>query len=272
MFASPGGASQFGGGGFLPLPSQGDGERPTQQQKQGNQTMRALTFAQILKAVEENGEKMESLVIDGSEVKEVKSVCQIMDIQDTHAYTQFRVDDSTGMMLVRQFKGNQLAELHVHNYVEVFGHLRTVDSTWCLMAYSIRPVSDYNMVHHHFLEVIHQHLQFTRGPLRNENNPTPNFPQDSNAVQAGPMGGGSMYGGNPVQPNMDKRENQLSQQLQRLFVDEGGAENPNGLHIDEIMRRLQGNWPRPEVEKLLNTIMMEGKLYNTTPGSYQWCS
>lgn len=38
------------------------------------------------------------------------------------------------------------SELYVNKYVEVFGHLRMVDSALCLMAFRIRPLINYNQV------------------------------------------------------------------------------------------------------------------------------
>lgn len=121
------------------------------------------------------------------------------------------------------------AELYVYKYVEVFGHLRMVDSTLCLMAFRIRPLTNYNQVHgrsdvkpinacpvnrlcagnlilqpadilagvtllslaykpcvwqafHHHLEVVHQHLMHSKGPLEEDRQK-----QQENSMQGTPM-------------------------------------------------------------------------------------
>lgn len=38
------------------------------------------------------------------------------------------------------------ADVHLYKYVEVFGHFRMMDSTLCLMAFRIRPLTNYNLV------------------------------------------------------------------------------------------------------------------------------
>jgi hypothetical protein len=48
--------------------------------------------------------------------------------------------------------------------VRVIGHLRSFMSKRNVMAFRIIPITDFNELTMHFLEVIHAHLYNTRGP------------------------------------------------------------------------------------------------------------
>ncbi|KAL2822974.1 hypothetical protein BJX63DRAFT_2918 [Aspergillus granulosus] len=156
-----------GGGGFVP----GETNR--------NTTMRPITIKQALDATQPYPEA--SFQIDSQDVSSVVFVGQVRNISSQSTNITYKLDDGTGEIEAKHWMtpddsmdttdesvasgGKDRNGIEINGYAKVFGKLknmfgdRRVVTTHC-----VRPLTDINEVHFHFLEAAAVHLFFTRGP------------------------------------------------------------------------------------------------------------
>lgn len=111
--------------------------------------------------------------IDGADVNQVSIVGSILTVTETSTNLQFRVDDGTGRIDVKIWIDSEDNEYNQQKrsawregvYVRVYGHLRAFNNQRSVVAFSIQPITNFNEVTYHFLEVIYVHLYHTKGPL-----------------------------------------------------------------------------------------------------------
>mmetsp|Transcript_21551 Transcript_21551/g.25952 ORF Transcript_21551/g.25952 Transcript_21551/m.25952 type:complete len:223 (-) Transcript_21551:326-994(-) len=212
------GASQFAGGGFMSSQGGADnGVSPTQGAKGGgrakSESLTPLTVRQLHLALEASME--DSFTVDGEEVNNLTLVGKIVSSQASSTSMQYTLDDSTGKVPVRfwldQSSGaDKTTEWKVGTYVRVYGHLRQFQGQRSVVAFTLRPVTDFNEVTYHMLETIfvHQHRLSGQGVAPTVTNNAPAAaPYDSGSAyqmppsntagdyQAGGMGGGRGGGG-----------------------------------------------------------------------------
>lgn len=163
------GSMLFAGGGFMPTQSatilssdvnSGGGTRPGGSQDSG---LQPLTVKMISQATQRPGDDI--FYIDGVDVNNVTLVGMVHNKEERNIDTSFFLDDSTGRIQVKRWidgqDSHEFTEMQaVKNgmYVRVHGHLRTFQNKLHVVAFSVRPITNFNELTFHFLEVIYVHL------------------------------------------------------------------------------------------------------------------
>ena len=96
-----------------------------------------------------NGEEVHNLTLLGKVVK-----------ANVSATTQeYVVDDGTGAVNVKRWVDAEdesaKGAVAVGQYVRVYGHVRVFQGVRSVIAFNLRPVTDFNEVTYHFLEVVY---------------------------------------------------------------------------------------------------------------------
>ncbi|XP_077216243.1 replication protein A 32 kDa subunit B-like isoform X2 [Tasmannia lanceolata] len=137
--------------------------------------MLPLTVKQISESYRSDADKS-NFVIDGIEVNNVRLLGMVMNIVEKIRDVSFNLDDGTGRIEVCRWlndaaESNEVAAIQNGIHVQVHGHLKSFQGKSFqgkkhAVAFSVRPVIDFNEIAYHYIECIHVHtynkrLQFS---------------------------------------------------------------------------------------------------------------
>ncbi|KAL2869206.1 putative replication factor-a protein [Aspergillus lucknowensis] len=150
-------------------PAGGKGER--------NDTLRPITIKQALEATQPFPEA--NYQIDSHDLGSVVFVGQLRNISRQSTNVTYKLDDGTGEIEAKQWvtpgtedsmdTADDLAPaangVEINGYAKVFGKLKSLyGDRKVVTTHSVKPITDINELHCHFLEAAAIHLFFTRGP------------------------------------------------------------------------------------------------------------
>jgi len=124
-----------------------------------------------------------------------------------------------------------------------------------VLAFSIRPIQDFNEITHHFLETIFAHLYNTKGPqnhqgIKNENMAQHHQQQQSNG------GGQNAY-------HDQNNENSFTPIQEHIMHILSNCTSEHGLHIKSIAQQIGGAASFKEVKSAIDWLFAEGHIYSS---------
>ncbi|KAL4806773.1 hypothetical protein BDV18DRAFT_138187 [Aspergillus unguis] len=163
-----------GGGGFMP----GETTSPSGGKPEGNNTtLRPVTIKQILDATQPYPEA--GYTIDGQDVSSIVFVGQVRNISTQATNVTYKLDDGTGEIEAKQWvtpsdemdttddlgkEGKERNGVEINGYAKVFGRLKAfLGDRKAISTHCVRPLTDINELHFHFIEAAAVHLFHTRG-------------------------------------------------------------------------------------------------------------
>ena len=101
--------------------------------------------------------------MNGEEVHNLTLLGKIVKANDSSTSLMYTIDDGTGTCEVKIWvdaddadgQNQNKAEWKVGAYVRVYGHLRAFQGQRGVIAFNMRPVTDFNEITYHFLEVVY---------------------------------------------------------------------------------------------------------------------
>ncbi|KAK3241431.1 hypothetical protein CYMTET_48805 [Cymbomonas tetramitiformis] len=259
-----GGASQFAGGGFMPSPAGAGGTVVSPTQRKGekrNESLTPLTVRQLHEGL--NGVGLDDTIrVDGEDINNLTLVGKIVGEQESSTSINYKIDDGTGQVDVRYWLEDSDAdapkEFSMGDYVRVFGHLRSFQNQRNIVAFSMRPVKDYNEVTFHFVEVVYVHLHNTKGQgatpgsVKHE---TPKAPpanyMNSSATADTDMG------------NTSGLANDCQEAVSKIFNSPQAQQNDQGIPIDQVVQELGRKYSAEQIKNAVEFMVNEGHLYST---------
>ncbi|KAL4960821.1 putative replication factor-a protein [Aspergillus stella-maris] len=251
-----------GGGGFMP----GETTSPSGGRQEGNNTtLRPVTIKQILDATQPYTEA--NYTIDGQDVSSIVFIGQVRNISTQATNVTYKLDDGTGEVEAKMWitpteemdttddlgkEGKDKNGVEVNGYAKVFGKLKSLlGGKKVINTHSVRPLTDINELHFHFLEATAVHLFHTRGP-----------PVTGGAKDAGDsaMGGvvgaaaGGVYGGGNL-PNVSP----AARRVYNLLKTE--PQSNEGLHAQLIAAKL--GLPPSDVARAGEELINAGVIFST---------
>ncbi|KAL4946799.1 hypothetical protein BDV06DRAFT_181573 [Aspergillus oleicola] len=163
-----------GGGGFMP----GETTSPSGGRQEGNNTaLRPVTIKQILDATQPYPEA--NYTIDGQDVSSIVFIGQVRNISTQATNVTYKLDDGTGEVEAKMWitptdemdttddlgkEGKDKNGVEVNGYAKVFGKLKSLlGGRKVINTHAVRPLTDINELHFHFLEATAVHLFHTKG-------------------------------------------------------------------------------------------------------------
>ncbi|KAL4746915.1 hypothetical protein BDW72DRAFT_183851 [Aspergillus terricola var. indicus] len=253
-----------GGGGFMP----GETTSPSGgRQEWNNTTIRPVTIKQILDATQPYPEA--NFTIDGQDVSSIVFIGQVRNISTQATNVTYKLDDGTGEVEAKQWvnpsdamdttddldkEGKDLNGVEINGYAKVFGKLknlfgdRKVINTHC-----VRPLTDINELHFHFLEAAAVHLFHTKGAPRPAGGATGKT--DGGDAAMGGLDGAGGGGGGGFPPSMSA----TARRVYNLLKTE--PQNNEGLHAQFIAAKL--GLPPPDVVRAGDELINAGMVFST---------
>lgn len=214
-----------------------------------------MTIKQIIDATQSHPEA--SYQIDGADIGSVYCVGQVRNISTQSTNITYKIDDGTGEIEAKQWVDSTTARMdddmdvdgtttkedsaaskskvELNGFVKVFGKLKVFGNKRFLGAHNVRPLTNLNELHTHFLEATAVHLFFQRGPP-----PSANGGVDEGFAKPGAKAG-ALEGGQDdhaagararILPPMSPAARRVYNLLKGLSKDD------NGLHAQYIAAEL----------------------------------
>lgn len=236
--------------------------KSTLQTEANNTTLRPVTIKQILDSTQPYPEA--NYTIDGQDVSSVVFVGQVRNISTQATNVTYKLDDGTGEIETKQWvtpsddmdttddlgkEGKDRNGVDVNGYAKVFARLKSLmGDRKVLNAHCVRPLTDINELHFHFLESAAVHLFHTRGPP----------PSAGGAGRDAAMGelDGTSYGGSDAAlPAMTP----VAKRVFNLLKTE--PQTNEGLHAQLIAAKL--SLPPSDVVRAAQELLNTGLIYPT---------
>lgn len=241
-----------------------------------NNTLRPVTIKQILDATQPYPEA--NFQIDGADIGSVYFVGQVRNISSQSTNVTYKIDDGTGEVEAKLWVdittagmddnmevdgakagSSGKAKVELNGFVKVLGKLKSIGNKRFVAAHTVRPLTDINELHYHFLEATAVHLFFTRGP-----------PPAAGGAKAGMakgaaagMGGGVSH--DPYGAAGAGHERPLpamtpaARRVYNLLKSE--PQSNEGLHVQLISAKL--NLPVTEVTRAGDELLSAGLIFST---------
>lgn len=296
-----GGAQGGNTGGFM-APTQGDGgfggqqgygtssqNTPRKNKSRDLDALIPLTVHQIGAGTAQE-QPDDVFRVDGVELKHVKLIGKILNLENQSTNVNFMLSDGTGIIQAKQFLTDlnssndgyqpegeaQSREDELRNgmTVKCVGNLRSYQGDLSLSCFKIQPVTDYNEVTAHMLECIYTHLQNTRGPAGGASNTNAGATNTNTPMKQGTDGFNMLktptqqFSGMQMgqQPNFDNAGDDLAgftKEQQLVLQALGTSDSDTGLSIQVIVGTLQSQLNEPQIRTALNYLVNEGHVYST---------
>lgn len=231
-----------------------------------------ITIKQIITAPPPQPE--ENLKVDGQEISQLVLIAQIesMDIQSSH--TTLKINDYTASIDAKQWHNDDQQQpdsdkLSEGRWVRINGRINHFGGRCSINVFNVIPITDFNEITHHFLEVIYAHLVNTQPPKQNNNN-------------GNGMGGGNNNQWNNNQNNQQQNNNNgnqwnnngngggmggggpqtLKQKVMAIIGRPQWTQSETGCNVETIFNALT-NEDVNEIRTAIDDLSNEGMIYST---------
>ncbi|KAF7830194.1 replication protein A 32 kDa subunit A [Senna tora] len=259
--------SAFSGGGFMASQAtQLNDSSLSPARSRETQGLVPVTVKQISEA-SHSGDEKPNFTINGVDVTNVTLIGMVYEKAERNTDVSFVLDDGTGRIKCRRwvneaFDTKEMEEIRDGMYVRLYGHLKSFQGVKQVVAFSIRPVKNFDEISFHFIDCIHNHLRSrvtvegtTTGhpPLTDSSLNTP-VRNTSNGYQA--------PSSNPLyaQYSVDGLKDCDKLVLDYLNQHEDMSDE-RGVHVDELSRELK--LPLDKIMLSLKTLGDDGLVYST---------
>ncbi|CAI0376465.1 unnamed protein product [Linum tenue] len=256
MFSS----SQFDGGFMASQSTQmGDGT-PSAAKTRDSHGLVPATVKMISQA-SQSGDEKSKFAINGVDVTNVTVVGMVSDIVEKVTDMGFIIDDGTGRIGCKRWVSDGFDKMEAEaiqdgKYVRVNGHLNSYQGTTNLVAFSVRPVTNFDEVTFHHIDCIYSYLQNTKTklPQKGESSFSTPVKTEPNGFQTSSMDHLSK------QYSIDglKDCDQLVLECLKQSSDMG---QEKGMHVDEVCKHLK--LPLEKIKESVRSLEDEGLIYST---------
>ncbi|KAM6590778.1 replication protein A 32 kDa subunit A isoform X1 [Cannabis sativa] len=260
--------SPFSGGGFMSSQSSQLADAgPSPAKSRDSHGLIPVTVKQISEA-HHSGDEKSNFVINGVEAANVTLVGMVSDKTERNTDVSLFLDDGTGRIKCRRwvnenFDAKEMEGIENGMYVRVNGHVKIFQGTRQLVAFSVRPVSNFDEVSFHFIECIHNYLQSSKS--RQPGN-ADTQPQSADSAFSTPVK--SVANGFQIAPS-SQLSGQISFDAQKgcdqLVLDylqlPSSIGKEKGIHRDELSQQLK--IPVDKIMESIRSLEDEGLIYST---------
>lgn len=205
------------------------------------------------------------------ELNQVTIVGVIRDAQESATNIMYNISDMTSEdIIVRKWIDNEESDAEKdrrsscreNTYVRVFGHLKSFkENSRSLIAFGLSPVTDFNEITYHMLDVVHSHLALSKLPemsdmsLSVQQGSTPGM-HGFQGQTPGRMNQGG-FGGNTGGTHAGLTG--IQQQIQSLITN---CQQEEGMAFAVIKQKVRGI-SDAQIRSTLEFLSNEGHIYST---------
>lgn len=263
----------------MPSPTGGvaAGSSPAAQGGRGQgraESLVPLTVRQLHEAISTTSVD-DAFKVNGEEVHNLTLLGKVVSSTDSATSLIYTINDGTGTTEVKMWIDQEDADSHaqiksdcrVGQYVRVYGHLRSFQGSRSVIAFNIRPVTDFNEITFHFLEVVYCNAH-NASKAHAASAAAGAAPTDSYAAgtAANTYGGGAYApptaAATPGQAGGVASGGSCQDQVQAIFNGPQGSSD-QGIHVNDVVQQLNGRFTNQQVRDAVEHLVNEGHLYST---------
>ncbi|KAK7260800.1 hypothetical protein RIF29_27098 [Crotalaria pallida] len=251
-------STAFSGGGFVSTHStQLNDSSPSHSKSRETQGLVPVTVKQISEA-NHSGDEKSSFVINGVDLTNVTLVGMVFEKAERNTDVNFVLDDGTGRIKCRRwvnetFDTKEMEEIQDGMYVRIYGHLKSFQGVRQLVAFSVRPVTNFDEISFHFIDCIHNHL---RTKLKAEGTTPAHPPSSDSSLNTTNKNGSQAYA--QYSPDVLKDCDKLVIDYLQQHSD---MSDERGIHVNELSRELK--LPLEKIMLSLKALGDDGLVYST---------
>ncbi|RCV07437.1 hypothetical protein SETIT_1G244500v2 [Setaria italica] len=237
--------SLFGGGGFMPSQSTAAPE------SSGGGSLSKVA-----------SDDKSNFAINSVEVSTIRLVGRMLGKVERVTDVAFILDDGTGKIDVNRWENEssdtkEMADVNDGNYVIVNGGLKGFQGKRHVVAYSVRRVTNFNDITHHFLHCIYVHLELTKSNSRlpSQINASTGIPGHANQVRL-PNNQATTFSASG-----NTAGNDVSSLVMSVFHDPAIIDREDGITVAYIIDRLK--LPEEVIKEVMQKHIDDGNIYNT---------
>ncbi|KAI9191332.1 hypothetical protein LWI28_007063 [Acer negundo] len=261
--------SAFAGGGFMPSqPSQFvDASSSSSSARSRDSQGLVPVTVKLISEASHSGEDKSNFSINGLEVTNVTLVGMVFNKDERASDVSFTLDDGTGRIDCKRwasevFDTKEMEAVQDGMYVRLNGHLKSFQGRRQLVAFSVRPVTNFDEVTFHYIDCIHFHLQnsksqqgvaTTQPHMVDTSLNTPNR-TGPNGYQTAP----STHFSSQFSTDGLKDTDQL---ILEYLQQPSSSERERGVHINELSQQMK--IPEKKIMDSISSLENEGLIYST---------
>ncbi|XP_061364344.1 replication protein A 32 kDa subunit A [Gastrolobium bilobum] len=258
--------SAFSGGGFMASQSsQLHDSSSAPAKSRDTPGLVPVTVKQISEA-SQSGDEKSSFVINGVDLANVTLVGMVFEKTERNTDVDFILDDGTGRIKCRRwvnetFDTKEMEEIMDGMYVRVYGHLKSFQGVRQLVAFSVRPVTNFDEISFHFIDCIHNHLR-SKVKVEGITSAHPSSDSSLNTPVRNASTGSQAPTSKPAyaQYSVDGLKD-----CDKLVIDylqlHSDISDERGIHVEELSRELK--LPLDKIMLSLKTLGDDGLVYST---------
>ncbi|KAM7459675.1 hypothetical protein LguiA_036669 [Lonicera macranthoides] len=222
-----------------------------------------VTVKQISDLSQSGDDKSSTFLIASVEVTNVTVVGMVSRRAERVTDIAFILDDGTGRIdcnrwINEGFDSKEMEDIQDGMYVRVNGRLKTIQEKRQLVAFSVRPVTNYDELSFHFIECIHfcmnnsgSQMQGDSSTMSIENTPAQNTSNTYRTTLPTHISGDSVVDGLKA----------FEQLILNYLQQPSNSGREKGVHKDELSQKLK--IPSDKIMESLRILEEEGLIYST---------
>ncbi|KAJ4707680.1 Replication A 32 kDa subunit [Melia azedarach] len=258
----------FSGGGFMPSQQ----SQPADYQSSSSARSRDLqglvpVTVKMISEASHSGDDKSNFMINGLEVNNVTLVGLVFEKEERASDVNFILDDGTGRMQCKRwasevFDTKEMEAIKDGMYVRLVGHLKSFQGKKQLIAFSVRPLKNFDEVTCHYIECIAFHLRnsdsqvqgVSTQPQMVDSSLNTSARTGSNGYQAASLNHlASQFGVDGLKD--------CDQLILDYLQQPSSSERERGVHISELSQALK--IPEKKITDSIASLENEGLVYST---------
>lgn len=190
--------------------------------------------------------------VNGEEVHNLTLLGKVISANVSATTQEYTIDDGTGSVNVKRWvdaeDSSEKGAVSVGEYVRVYGHIRVFQGTRSVIAFNLRPVTDFNEITYHFLEVVYCNAH--------------NGVRAAKVETAGAAPEGSAFAAPGAATVAPAAGATCLDSVNAIFNGPQG-EDANGVNVQTVITALNGRFTDAQVREAVESLVNDGHLYST---------
>ncbi|KAI3990565.1 hypothetical protein MKX01_022865 [Papaver californicum] len=255
------GNAAFSGGGYMPSQATQTTEYGVSSAKNRDAAgLLPLTVKQISESYITSEDKA-NFVVDGVDVNNVTLVGMVFNKLERVTDVTFTLDDGTGRIDCQRWinesvDSKEMAQINNGAYAEIHGNLKGFQGKKHFMAFSVRPVTDFNQVAYHFIECmyVHRHNTKSQGQGSNPAQPQTTTAAITNGSSSYQTATSNQFHGQPNSVGIDQKI------IDYLSIPAHMGRD-TGIPMEELVQHLKV--PLEKIREAIRNLEDNGMVYST---------
>ncbi|KAH9760071.1 Replication protein A 32 kDa subunit A [Citrus sinensis] len=227
-------SNAFSGGGFMPSQPPQSADYPSSTARSRDSQGLVPVTVKMISEASHSGDDKSNFMINGLEITNVTLVGLVYNKEERASDVNFTLDDGTGRV-IRQCQYIGLNQFILFKscvdgmYVRLIGNLKSFQGKKQIVAFSVRPVTNFDEVTCHYIECIYFHLQNSKSQLS------------------------SQFGVDGLKD--------CDQMILDYLQQPSSSERERGVHVNELSEQLK--IPQKKIMDSIASLENEGLIYST---------